>query len=46
MGDSIRLREISRRTALGALGVGLLGATAASWRSPAGTTAGSAKAAW
>ena len=37
MGDSIRLREISRRTALGALGVGILGATAASWPRLTGT---------
>lgn len=37
MGDSLTLREISRRTALGALGVGILGATVASWPRLSGT---------
>ncbi|MET3175750.1 UNVERIFIED_ORG: hypothetical protein ABIB52_003619 [Arthrobacter sp. UYCu721] len=32
-----RLREISRRTALGALGAGIVGATVASWPRLSGT---------
>ncbi|NUP74598.1 MAG: extracellular solute-binding protein [Sinomonas sp.] len=35
--STVRLREISRRSALGALGLGILGATAASWPRLTGT---------
>jgi ABC-type glycerol-3-phosphate transport system substrate-binding protein len=35
--SSIRLRDVSRRTALGALGLGVLGATVASWPRLTGT---------